>query len=628
MTKLEELINELCPDGVEYVKIKDYFIRLKGTPITAAKMKEIASNDGEIKVFAGGKTVINAYEKDIPKANITRVPAVLVQSRGVIDVVYYDNPFTFKNEMWAYTHNEQTTVKYLYYFLSTQVNKMRESASGMGSLPQISLKVTEEMQIPLPPLSIQSEIVHILDSFTLLTAELTAELTARQKQYAFYRDYLLDFSNENVTKKIPDIDCSNVEYKRLGDIATAIYRGAGIKRDEVTETGIPCVRYGEIYTTYNVTFNNCVSHTDEDKIQNKKYFEHGDVLFAITGESVEEIAKSCVYLGHDKCLAGGDIVVLKHNQNPKYMAYVLSTTNAQSQKSKGKVKSKVVHSSVPAISDIIIPIPPLAEQEKIANMIVRFDHLCNDISNGLPAEIEARKKQYEYYRDTLLSFDDKACSQIVKVERERELTRSKAIKWLKLSDVSLKITDGMHNLPKDVFPIGDYPIISAQNVNNGLITTTTNKYVNEATFVSENKRTNLTNGDVLLTIVGAIGRIAIVENDLKALCQRSLCVIKPNYSIICSKYLKFVLESTPVQNYIIKNAHGAAQKGLYLKQVSDICIPVPSLEEQERIVSILDRFDKLCNDISEGLPAEIEARQKQYEYYRDKLLSFKEKNHA
>lgn len=96
----------------------------------------------------------------------------------------------------------------------------------------------------------------------------------------------------------------------------------------------------------------------------------------------------------------------------------------------------------------------------------------------------------------------------------------------------------------------------------------------------------------------------------------------------CSKYLKFVLESTPVQNYIIKNAHGAAQKGLYLKQVSDICIPVPSLEEQERIVSILDRFDKLCNDISEGLPAEIEARQKQYEYYRDKLLSFKEKNHA
>lgn len=601
MTKLEELINELCPDGVEYVKIKDYFIRLKGTPITAAKMKEIASNDGEIKVFAGGKTVINAYEKDIPKANITRVPAVLVQSRGVIDVVYYDNPFTFKNEMWAYTHNEQTTVKYLYYFLSTQVNKMRESASGMGSLPQISLKVTEEMQIPLPPLYIQSEIVHILDSFTLLTAE----LTARQKQYAFYRDYLLDFSNEDVTKKIPDIDCSNVEYKRLGDIATAIYRGAGIKRDEVTETGIPCVRYGEIYTTYNVTFNNCVSHTDEDKIQNKKYFEHGDVLFAITGESVEEIAKSCVYLGHDKCLAGGDIVVLKHNQNPKYMAYVLSTTNAQSQKSKGKVKSKVVHSSVPAISDIIIPIPPLAEQEKIANMIVRFDHLCNDISNGLPAEIEARKKQYEYYRDTLLSFDDKACSHIVKVERERELTRTKAIKWLKLSDI-VTIERGKRVVRNDLSQEIGYPVY--QNALKPL-----------GYYTDKNRNAN----SVFVIGAGAAGEIGYSYVDYWAAddCFTFVCDDKLN-----QRYLYFLLMSK--QAYLKNNVRKSSIPRLPRIALENMEIPVPPLEEQERIVSILDRFDKLCNDISEGLPAEIEARQKQYEYYRDKLLSFKEKNHA
>lgn len=206
---------------------------------------------------------------------------------------------------------------------------------------------------------------------------------------------------------------------KLGDIATDIYRGAGIKRTEVTEQGIPCVRYGEIYTTYNVTFDTCVSHTQEEFVPNKKYFVYGDILFAITGESVEDIAKSCAYLGDEKCLAGGDIVVLKHNQNPKYLAYALSTANAQMQKSKGKVKSKVVHSSVPAIKEIVVPIPPLAEQERIANIIEHFDKLCTDISFGLPAEIEARKKQYEYYRDALLSFDEKLCSQIVKVERER-----------------------------------------------------------------------------------------------------------------------------------------------------------------------------------------------------------------
>ena len=416
MTKLEELINELCPDGVEYVPIKE--ITEFEQPTKFIVKSTDYRDDFNTPVLTAGQTFILGYTNETDGIyNASKEHPVIIFDDFTGAFKWVDFPFKVKSSAMKIisANKDVTTLRYIYHVMGHLNFTSSEHK-------RLWIGIYSAFRVPLPPLSIQSEIVHILDSFTLLTAELTAELTARQKQYAFYRDYLLDFSNENVTKKIPDIDCSNVEYKRLGDIATAIYRGAGIKRDEVTETGIPCVRYGEIYTTYNVTFNNCVSHTDEDKIQNKKYVERGYVLFAITGESVEEIAKSCVYLGHDKCLAGGDIVVLKHNLNPKYMAYVLSTTNAQSQKSKGKVKSKVVHSSVPAISDIIIPIPPLAEQEKIANMIVRFDHLCNDISNGLPAEIEARKKQYEYYRDTLLSFDDKACSHIVKVERERANT--------------------------------------------------------------------------------------------------------------------------------------------------------------------------------------------------------------
>ena len=192
----------------------------------------------------------------------------------------------------------------------------------------------------------------------------------------------------------------------LSMIATDMYRGAGITRNQVTDKGIPCVRYGEIYTTYNIHFDTCVSHTDENKIQNKKYFEYGDILFAITGESIEEIAKSCVYLGHDRCLAGGDIVVMKHGENPKYLSYALSTTAAQKQKSRGKVKSKVVHSSVPAISQIVIPLPPLEDQERIVAILDRFDTLRNDLTSGLSAEIEARQRQYEYYRDKLLTFKE------------------------------------------------------------------------------------------------------------------------------------------------------------------------------------------------------------------------------
>ena len=191
MTKLDKLIQELCPDGVEFRKVKEVYQRLKGTPITAGKMKEIENPQGEIKIFAGGRTVINAKEEDIPNSNITRVPAVLVQSRGVIDAVYYDKPFTFKNEMWAYTADNSTSVKFLYYVLKNNMEYFRSAAAGMGSLPQISLPVTEDFLIPVPPLPVQREIVRILDNFT----ELTAELTARKKQYEFYRDKLLTFGD-------------------------------------------------------------------------------------------------------------------------------------------------------------------------------------------------------------------------------------------------------------------------------------------------------------------------------------------------------------------------------------------------------------------------------------------------
>ena len=147
-----------------------------------------------------------------------------------------------------------------------------------------------------------------------------------------------------------------------------------------------------------------MSHTQEECVSNPKYFEHGDILFAITGESVEDIAKSIAYVGNEKCMAGGDIVVMKHQQNPRYLSHVLNTSFAREQKSKGKVKSKVVHSNVPSIEQIKIPLPSLEVQKRYADVLDNFEQICNDLNIGLPAEIEARKKQYEYYRDLLLTF--------------------------------------------------------------------------------------------------------------------------------------------------------------------------------------------------------------------------------
>ena len=165
MSKLDQLIKELCPHGVEFKPIKDVYGRLRGTPITAKKMKEIENSNGDIRIFAGGKTVINAMKDSIPKANITTVPAVLVQSRGVIDFVYYEEPFTFKNEMWAYTTGEKDSVKFLYYVLSENRFFDYSTASAKGTkMPRGDKSAIMEYKVPDYCVPEQIQIANILSS--------------------------------------------------------------------------------------------------------------------------------------------------------------------------------------------------------------------------------------------------------------------------------------------------------------------------------------------------------------------------------------------------------------------------------------------------------------------------------
>ena len=183
--------------GYASVKIKYVYTRLKGTSITAGQMKEIGSNYGDVKIFAGGRTAVTALESKIPNANIIRMPSVIIQSRGIIDAIYCCEPFTFKNEMWAYTNDNEVTVKYLYYVIKNNLEFFRDAASGMGSLPQISLSVTEDYVIKLPTIDEQQRIVSILDKFDEITNNIIdgipAEIEARKKQYEYYRDKLLTF---------------------------------------------------------------------------------------------------------------------------------------------------------------------------------------------------------------------------------------------------------------------------------------------------------------------------------------------------------------------------------------------------------------------------------------------------
>lgn len=365
MSKLEELIQELCPDGVRFKSIKEVYQRVKGTPITAGKMKEIENNKGDIRVFAGGKTVINAYEKDIPKANITRVPAVLVQSRGIIDVIYYEKPFTFKNEMWAYTHQEKISVKFFYYVLKNNINKFRESASGMGSMPQISLKITEDFKIPILPLPIQKEIVRILDNFT--------ELTARKKQYEYYRDNLLKTAKDTETYYINQIseNCDN-------------------QRKPVTSGN----RVSGEYPYYGAS--GIVDYVDD-------YIFDGDYLL-ISEDGANLLARSTpiAFSISGKNWVNNHSHVLHFNtyETRRYIEIYLNSIDLTPYIT-GGAQPKLNQKN---LNKIPISLPSLEEQRRIVNILDHFDKLCNDISEGLPAEIVARQKQYEYYRDKLLTF--------------------------------------------------------------------------------------------------------------------------------------------------------------------------------------------------------------------------------
>ena len=390
MSKLDELIKELCPNGVEYKELKDICVIKKGVQLNKEKLLEKA----EYPVINGG-ILPSGYWNDY---NVKENTITISQGGASAGYVQY-----ISTKFWAGAHcyylelkDKNINYRYIYHFIKMKQDKLTSSQVGAG-IPSVEKKILENLLIPVPPLEVQEEIVRILDDYTKsveeLKEKLNKELIARKKQYSWYRDYLLKFENK-------------VEIVKLKDIATEMYRGNGIKREEVRETGIPCVRYGEIYTEYGIAFEKTKSYTDENLITNKKYIEYGDILFAITGESVEEIGKSIAYIGKEKCLVGGDILVMKHKQDPVYLSYVLSTENSQKQKSKGKIKSKVVHTNATDIGEIEIPLPPLEVQKRIVEVLDNFEKTCKELNIELSSEIEKKQKEYEFVRNYLLTFNN------------------------------------------------------------------------------------------------------------------------------------------------------------------------------------------------------------------------------
>ena len=369
MSKLDDLIKELCPNGVEYKKTNSFCEIKTGKGITSKD----SSENGEYPIISGGKTPMGYYDKYNREGNTVTISRVGANAGFVL---FLEEKFYLNDKCFSvipFEEYKNTIIpKYLYYFFKNIENQI-VALQSEGGVPTINTQKVGNLEIPVPPLPVQEEIVRILDTFTSLTAELTAELTARRKQYEYYRDSLL-------TRE------TKVEVKKLGDIADI---GVGNKPRQILEekTEYEYINAGTTNSGYT-SITNCEGDTVTTPSRGQ-----GGIGFV-------GYQKNDFYLGPlcYKIRSFNTKLVMN-----KYLFYYLQNNNEKILKIKNT-------GGVPSVNradliNISISFPPLDVQQRIVNVLDNFDAICTDLKIGLPAEIEARKKQYEYYRDMLLSFD-------------------------------------------------------------------------------------------------------------------------------------------------------------------------------------------------------------------------------
>lgn len=371
-------------------------------------MKNQTSDTSEIPFFKIGTfgrepnsyISIDIFEEYKEKYSYPNTGDILISASGTIGrAVIFDGKeayFQDSNIVWLENDESKVLNKYLFHYY--KIAKWHISDGGVISrLYNDNIKKTS-IPIPCPnnpkkSLAIQGEIVRILDAFTSLTASLTAELNMRKKQYNYYRNNLLTFEDGEVT------------HLPMGqkDVGTFI-RGSSLQKKDFTEIGVGCIHYGQVYTHYGTYAHKTKSFVSADFAKKARKAKNGDLVIATTSENDEDVCKAVAWLGEEQIAVSSDACFYTHNLNPKYVAYFFQTQQFQAQKRKYITGTKVRRVNADSLAKIIIPVPSLAEQSRIVSILNKFDALTNSISEGLPREISLRQKQYEYYRDQLLSF--------------------------------------------------------------------------------------------------------------------------------------------------------------------------------------------------------------------------------
>lgn len=416
MNHIEKLIQELCPDGVPFQRLSDLGALISG--LSGRTKVDFGHGDDQFvtykQVFASLSVDFTKLERvdlsDGKKQNkLTLGDVLFTASSENLDEVGMSSVITRQPESDLYLNSfcfafrlkderilDPEFSKYLFRapFVRKQIIR---SAQGVTRI-NISKKRFLELEVPIPPLEVQREIVKILDLFTKLEAkleaELEAELEARRKQYEYYRDQLLTFPEDG-----------GATWVELGEIGK-IDRGNGMPRTMLKSQGVGAIHYGQIYTHYGRIACETVSFVAPDDAAKLTVVEPGDVIITNTSENLEDVCSTVAWLGEESIVIGGHSSVIRSSMDSRFLAYWFRSTNFFSQKYKLATGTKVIDISANKLKKVVLPVPPIEVQREVADVLDKFDALVNDLSSGLPAEIEARRKQYEYYRDKLLTFKE------------------------------------------------------------------------------------------------------------------------------------------------------------------------------------------------------------------------------
>lgn len=394
MSKIDELIKKLCPNGVMFQYLGDICEIKTGKGLTKSDTKE----DGEFPIISGGVLPLGYYEdynRDAGNVTIARAG-----NAGYVN--YITTPFWCNDKCFSVIplKNNYINKKYMYYFLKNKEEKIM-SLKSTGTVPTVNTEKVSKIKIAVPPLEVQDEIVHILDDFTLLSAELSAELKARNKQYQYYKNKLFDFDDS--VKKIAFGDLCDLVTKQTGFDYTKTIKDSLVRENK--EGTLPYIQT-KFFTGKNFEYDTdyFIPLSVAEKFP-KILLDQKAILLSIVGASIGNVG---LFNGKRKSFLGGAICVAKvcEKYNIDYIYYYLTSHFGQKQifnKVKGAGQATV---TIEDIRNFLIPMPSLEEQNKIVEILNRLDQITNDINKGLPAEINARQKQYEYFRDKLLTFKE------------------------------------------------------------------------------------------------------------------------------------------------------------------------------------------------------------------------------